>query len=118
MTTTWDPIDTASDVELEYPDVAAWVERYWVRTIRRRSMPWCQQWWAHPEALARLGALWAAWETANAEGGASMSQWWLYHADGHLTALSDPRGPFAACTLDQHQPPAEPLPTLPPPEVQ
>ena len=72
-----------------------------VLTVRRRlgpHMAWCEDWWAHREAAARIEALWAAWELAQAEGGASPSQWWVYHFAPHWAALTDARGPFAGCT--------------------
>lgn len=98
----WDPTvtDAAGELKQVYPHLAAWVEDWLSPTMRRRvtnSMKWCERWWAHPEAAARLTALWAAWEVANAEGGSSMSTWWIYHFDSHWPQLTDPHGPFEAC---------------------
>lgn len=110
----WDP--TATDpVGPEFPHLVAWVEQWLAPTLRhqlRGTEKWCRRWWAHPEAAARLGALWAAWEVASAEGGSAMSQWWLYHFDGHWPRMTDSRGPFAGCTDTEclHHPP---LPTEP-----
>jgi hypothetical protein len=84
----------------EYRDLPAWVEEWFVPTIRRSmrsSMKWCERWWAHPEAAARLGAMWAAWEVANADGGSAMSQWWLSHFEPHWNILIDAHGPFSGC---------------------
>ena len=110
-----------SDVDvLEYRDLMAWVENWLSPTVRRylRSTDrWCERWWAHPEAAARLGAMWAAWEVANVEGGASLSQWWLSHFDNHWPSLIDSHGPFAGCRKDECRH-ADRLPVAPtPPDV-
>ncbi len=76
-------------------------------------MTWCADWWAHREAAARVESLWAAWELAQAEGGASPSQWWVYHFTPHWAALTDARRPFAGCTAGHVDDPARsPLPAI------
>ncbi|MFF4291008.1 DUF4913 domain-containing protein [Streptomyces sp. NPDC001633] len=83
--------------------------------------PWCPKWWEHPQAVARLHALWIAWQeltTPEAGGWTGPSVWHLNHLDPCIAALRDPSGPFAGCMIKpeyaQHivpeQPYAEPLP--------
>jgi len=65
---------------------------------------WCASWWAHPAAVARLTALWRAWEALRLEPATGMSNWWTLHFDPHMRVLLDAeRGPFASCTRGQHQ---------------
>lgn len=64
------------------------------------NRPWCAQWHEHPEAVARLHALWLAWQQfTDAEAGLSgPSTWHRDHLDQALVHLRAPDGPFAACT--------------------
>ena len=86
--------------------------------IRRRmggTHTWCAHWWAHPEALLRITAIWETWEHFRHEGALGMSTWLLHHADPHLAVLmSRDNGPFTACKPDRHTLP-DPLPTTPTP---
>lgn len=62
---------------------------------------WCSSRWADPEAIARLTALWRAWEALRLEPG--MSNWWALHFDPHMRVLLDAEpGPFASCTRGPH----------------
>ena len=73
-----------------------------ISTIR----PWCTQWHEHPEAVARLHALWLAWQQlTDAEAGLSgPSTWHRDHLDQALEHLRAPDGPFAACTTSTTRP--------------
>ncbi|MCH0542660.1 DUF4913 domain-containing protein [Streptomyces sp. MUM 203J] len=109
-----------AEAEFYFADVFAFVEEYLARMVRRRingsSATWCPRWWAHPEAGARLSALWLAWEQLRHDSGLGLSTWWLHHADPHLRVLMDPdTGPFAACSpKDGHTLyPFDPLPLEP-----
>ncbi len=64
------------------------------------TRPWCDQWHEHPEAVARLHALWLAWQQfTDAEAGLSgPSTWHRDHMDQALVQLRAADGPFAACT--------------------
>ncbi|MGW3623721.1 DUF4913 domain-containing protein [Streptomyces sp. NPDC000880] len=59
---------------------------------------WCPAWFRHPEALVRLNAVWRAFEYLKPDAALGLSNWWLHHADPHLSALMDPvTGPFVRC---------------------
>ncbi|MER6998224.1 DUF4913 domain-containing protein [Streptomyces sp. NPDC000410] len=68
--------------------------------------PWCQQWREHPEAVARLHALWLAWQQlTDAEAGLTgPSTWHRDHLDPTLLQLRTPDGPFGACTTSPTRP--------------
>ncbi|MEU8548181.1 DUF4913 domain-containing protein [Streptomyces roseoverticillatus] len=105
--------------EFYFADVFDFVTGYLAHTIRRpldgTSATWCPRWWDHPEAGARLSALWLAWEQLRLEPMLGMTTWWIQHADPHLRILMDPKqGPFAACSPEGHtQTPFGPLPNDP-----
>ncbi|MFF9072775.1 DUF4913 domain-containing protein [Streptomyces sp. NPDC014872] len=68
--------------------------------------PWCQQWQEHPEAVARLHALWLAWQQlTDAEAGLTgPSTWHRDHLDPTLLQLRTPDGPFGACATSSNRP--------------
>ncbi|MFD3846305.1 DUF4913 domain-containing protein [Streptomyces microflavus] len=70
------------------------------------SRPWCAQWHEHPEAVARLHALWLAWQqlTDTEAGLSGPSTWHRDHLDQTLVHLRSPDGPFAACTTSPTRP--------------
>jgi Domain of unknown function (DUF4913) len=82
--------------------------------------PWCPRWWDHPEAVARLYALWMAWAelTVPLAGPTGPSLWHRDHLDPAMNALRSPMGPFARCMTNpdhpRHDPPAT-FPTAPMP---
>lgn len=69
--------------------------------VRSKPTPWCNQWWRHPEAVARLVALWKARLQADAnmaENLEASSLWWLNHWDRHAAIIFDKTyGPFRDC---------------------
>ena len=93
----------------------AWVTEWLAQMVPRRldggQTMWCAQWAQHHEAVSRLGALWAAWETTNLEGGTAPSVWWVHHFDPQWAQLTATNGPFAACGVNRHHPDPPPLPT-------
>ncbi|KAB1931893.1 DUF4913 domain-containing protein [Micromonospora sp. ALFpr18c] len=108
-----------------YRNVEAFVGDYLAHVVERRlasgptsGINWCPRWWAHPEAISRLYALWRAWETLRvSDPQTGMSIWWRDHLDPHLAALAAEYGPFNRCNPTKHTEP-RPLPTeLAPPEV-
>ncbi|MEW1660595.1 DUF4913 domain-containing protein [Streptomyces sp. NPDC093707] len=70
------------------------------------TRPWCAQWYEHPEAVARLHALWLAWQqfTDTEAGLSGPSTWHRDHLDQTLVHLRAPDGPFAACTTSANRP--------------
>ncbi|MFE9238048.1 DUF4913 domain-containing protein [Streptomyces sp. NPDC007007] len=70
------------------------------------SRPWCARWDEHPEAVARLHALWLAWQqlTDTEAGLSGPSTWHRDHLDQALVHLRAPDGPFAACTTSPTRP--------------
>ena len=77
----------------------------WSREDRRRvvSAPTRQP--VHPEAVARVAALWRAWEHLRLDPATGMSIWWRDHADHHMRVLMDPHGPFYKCDMQKHRDP-------------
>jgi len=101
-------------VDPDYPDVDRFVDDFLVahyarvvvgrehdQATRRR---WCVRWRDHPEAVARLGALWSAYEALRGSA-TGRSRWWTEHADPQLGALMAPDGPFARCSPQECHPP-------------
>lgn len=117
-----DPSDAAGAPQLYYPTVDAFVRELLAPTYRRpidgRNRSWCPQWWRHAEAIARLEALWRAWEHLRLEPAVGVSVWFRDHADHHMTVLLDSdAGPFKYCTGDRgHSSRLESLPIEDPPE--
>ncbi|OCC11531.1 DUF4913 domain-containing protein [Streptomyces sp. PTY087I2] len=70
------------------------------------TRPWCARWDQHPEAVARLHALWLAWQqlTDTEAGLSGPSTWHRDHLDQTLAHLRAPDGPFAACTTSPTRP--------------
>ena len=77
------------------------------------SFRWAARWWDYPEALARVDALWRAWEHLRLDGATGSSTWWIEHADHHMPILMSPEGPFAKSEDKNNA--GEPLPYEAPP---
>ena len=71
---------------------------------------------APPEAVARLDALWRAWEHLRLDPATGMSVWFRDHADHHMTVLLSAAGPFQGCDGQHSTRPLEPLKVTPAPE--
>ncbi|MEU6375362.1 DUF4913 domain-containing protein [Streptomyces sp. NPDC046909] len=74
------------------------------------AAPWCPTWWEHPEAVARLHALWMAWGALTGPGSdmAGPAVWHRDHLSPVMEALRDPQGPFAGCKEGKHRPKSQP----------
>ena len=98
--------DIDDEGEPQYPTVDEWVEQVYVTTFIRwesDSVRWCPKWWAHPEAVVRLRALWQTWEVADADTGlAGMANWLRDYLDPLRVGLHDPAGPFSGCSSRRH----------------
>jgi hypothetical protein len=106
--------------ELYYPDVVTFVTEQLVPMYRRPlggpSVTWCPQWWRHAEAIARLEALWRAWEHLRLDPATGMSIWFRDHADHHMAVLLSSDGPFRGCKPKEgHDERLDPFPLEPPP---
>ncbi|WP_330766996.1 DUF4913 domain-containing protein [Rhodococcus sp. M8-35] len=107
----------------KFKNVIEFVEGYFVPVIRRRisdndgGLSWDPRWWAYPEVVARLTALYQAWEEARASDSMSaMSAWWIQHLEPHLRIILDgDTGPMANAKADRSfmgwpAMPADPVP--------
>ncbi|SCL25889.1 DUF4913 domain-containing protein [Micromonospora inyonensis] len=106
-----------------FRNIDQFVSGYLALVLERRvasgptpGINWCPRWWAHPEALSRLYALWRAWEALRVnDPHTGMSVWWRDHLDPHLAVLTGDAGPFTRCGSDRHRDPeplhVEPAPT-------
>lgn len=67
---------------------------------------WCHLWVEHPVAIARLHALWLAWQELTDPatcGYTGPSVWHRDHLDPCMRELRGSSGPFAGCTKGEHQ---------------
>ncbi|MGW1539779.1 DUF4913 domain-containing protein [Streptomyces sp. NPDC002309] len=94
---------------VELATLSDWVNHLFLPVYGREvstSRPWCARWHEHPEAVARLHALWLAWQqlTDTEAGLSGPSTWHRDHLDQTLAHLRAPDGPFAACTTNANRP--------------
>ncbi|GGR03477.1 DUF4913 domain-containing protein [Kitasatospora griseola] len=93
--------DPQYEQELEL--MTPWVDEIWTKIYGPETTagrPWCPRWKEHPEAVARLHALWLAWQAAldPESGAAGPSSWQRDHLEPALMKLRSADGPFGACT--------------------
>lgn len=98
-----------AEYDAEITALRDWVNHLFLPVYGREistTRPWCAQWEQHPEAVARLHALWLAWQQlTDVEAGLSgPSTWHRDHCDQALVHLRAPDGPFAACTTSANRP--------------
>jgi len=113
------------DEQLEEPqcyygslgEFASWLLEVYRRSTRGHSRVWCRQWWKHPEAVARMDALWRAFEQLRQDPGIGMSTFWGYHVDHHMDVLLDADGPFKGCEDGHSEHPLGPIEQDEPPSV-
>lgn len=96
--------------------VREYLRHVYKRKINGTNTFWSPQWWRSDEAIARLEALWLAWEHLRLDGTTGPSVWWRDHADPHMSVLMSSSGPFAKET-DVSSSVLEPLPHEEPPEA-
>jgi Domain of unknown function (DUF4913) len=87
-----------------YTHLESWVNEFFVLTFGRAEgqVFWCPRWWAHPEAVLRLDALWRTWEATALDPVHGLAEWIRDHLDPNLAVLLGPAGPFAACQGGRH----------------
>ncbi|MER7048887.1 DUF4913 domain-containing protein [Streptomyces jumonjinensis] len=67
---------------------------------------WCHLWFEHTVAIARLHAVWLAWQELTDPvscGYTGPSAWHRDHLDPALAQLRGSSGPFSGCTKGEHQ---------------
>ncbi|MEV4949747.1 DUF4913 domain-containing protein [Streptomyces sp. NPDC053755] len=67
---------------------------------------WCHLWFEHPVAVARLHALWLAWQELTDPATCDYtgpSVWHRDHYDPCIRELRAPTGPFAGCVKGEYQ---------------
>jgi len=104
-----------------YPTVEAFVRELLAPTYRRslggHGVAWCPYWWRHAEGIARLEAIWRAWEYLRLDPATGISVWFRDHCDPHMAVLLSADGPFRGCSPEKgHVGRGNPLPIEPPPE--
>lgn len=84
--------------------------------IDGRPLRWAADWWRYPEAVARLTALWQAWEHLRLDPATGPSVWWRDHFDHHMAVLLGENGPFAETAMTDADKSSfgDPLPHTPP----
>lgn len=91
-----------------YKTLSEFVEGYISHIYNRKRVGnahyWCKKWWAHPEAAARLGALWHAWEHLRlADPNEGMARWFVQYGDPIMRELTSPNGTFYHCKDEEHR---------------
>lgn len=103
--------DDEPQLEPAFGSVDEFVAGYLSVAINRKISPkpgsglcWDSRWWRHSEVVARLTALWWAFEGArlrSSEDRAAMSGWWVDHCEPHLKVLLDGEsGPMSGAVDD------------------
>lgn len=121
--------DTANDTDVKTGQgvdmriLVPWVENN-ITTLIARKIPttdgapkWCQCWWDHAEAIARLEAARQAWVALSGAGGTALVTYFDYLDRVVLAPLTSDTGPFARCGPRQHTVERPLGHTPPPPEV-
>lgn len=94
------------EAEPVFDTLEEWVHFYFLPLFRRvegGENKWCRTWWKHTEAIARLDALWRAWESLRLDEQTGMSTWFRDHADHHVPLLMSQNGPFRQCKGETHR---------------
>ncbi len=109
--------------ELYFGSVDEFIRGYLLPNYRRRvdgqRVVWAAEWWRYAEAVARLDALWRAWEHLRQDAQTGMSVWFRDHAEHHMSILLSAEGPFAAAgegkDRENTNEKGQPLPYIAPP---
>lgn len=104
----YEDAETAGSNARCYETLDQFVEGYIAHIYNRKRVGaanfWCRKWWAHPEAVARLGALWHAWEYLRlAEPSEGIARWFVQYADPIMRELTSPEGTFKLCKDHEHR---------------
>jgi hypothetical protein len=92
-----------AEPELKFHTVEQWVTGLFLPLFSWRvdgqRWYWCEQWWAHAEAIWRLELLWRGWEAARWQP-TGMSAWSM-ELDHHVRELCGDEGPFRQCRVGE-----------------
>ena len=89
--------------EPQFKSVYEFVDRFLVTAypttaVRADDVRWTGRWWAHPEAVLRLSALWMRYEQLRqAEPATYIETFLRNHGDYHMAKLMAPEGAFDDC---------------------
>jgi hypothetical protein len=115
--------NTKATEGVDMSTLVPWVENN-ITILIARKVPttdgaprWCQQWWDHAEAIARLEAARQAWMALSVAGGTGLVSYFDYLDRVVLAVLTSDTGPFARCNPRTHTPDRALGHTSPPPEI-
>ena len=93
-----DDVDLGEDdaVRTFYPNVAQWVEQWLLPHYKRdlSARRWDPQWWEYTEVIARLEALWQAWEYQRTDGMTGTAIFFRDYLDPAMREITAADGPF------------------------
>ncbi|MBF6137762.1 DUF4913 domain-containing protein [Nocardia otitidiscaviarum] len=111
-----DQIDMDVLLEWVIANIGEWAQRKLPRSTTSTAngaICWCSEWYEHPEAVTNLWALRRAWLEAVVQPGAAMAVYLRDFFYPTIRNITDPAGPFYACTPDSHDPEAKFVPVVP-----
>lgn len=111
-----DQIDMGVLLDWVIANIGEWAQRKLPRSATSTAngaVCWCSQWYEHPEAVTVLWSLRRAWLEAVVQPGAAMATYFRDYFYPLFNTLSNPAGPFYACTPDSHDPDAKFIPVIP-----
>ncbi|WP_446225106.1 DUF4913 domain-containing protein [Nocardia sp. IBHARD005] len=114
--TVLDQIDMEVLLEWVIENIGAWAQRKLPRSATSTAngaICWCSHWFEHPEAVTVLWSLRRAWLEAVVQPGAAMAVYFRDFFYPLLNTLTNPAGPFYACTPDNHDLDAKFIPVIP-----
>ncbi|MBO1751320.1 DUF4913 domain-containing protein [Actinotalea sp. BY-33] len=97
--------------------LATWVEQWLLPHYKRdlRTHRWDPRWWEYTEIIARLEALWQAWEYQRTDGMTGLAVFFRDYLDPAMREITSPEGPFWRLSDVQDRDLPEQWPHDPPP---
>ncbi|MEV6364874.1 DUF4913 domain-containing protein [Nocardia asteroides] len=111
-----DQIDMEVLLDWVIANIGAWAQRKLPRSATSTAngaICWCSQWYEHPEAVTVLWSLRRAWLEAVVQPGAAMAVYFRDFFYPLFNILTNPAGPFYACTPENHDLDAKFIPVIP-----
>ncbi|MGP6175485.1 DUF4913 domain-containing protein [Corynebacterium sp. A21] len=109
-------VTPAEEIEPKYKSVIEFVDGFvrqmWATTLSDQDTAnWSRQWYTHPEAVARLSALWRIYEVQRGRDPENFLEGFLrVHADYHMRYLMADASVFSRCSSTDT--PSVPLPVI------